>query len=69
MHRYAAAASMRKSTGQLILDGKPALVMAYKNRALDLFIKMCIGFCPLENIVRIGHLSKDNEEELRIAIG
>ena len=56
--------SMKKSSGQPVLDGKPALVIAYKNRALDLFIKMCQSFCPLEDIVRIGHLSSDNEEEL-----
>ena len=55
---------MKKSSGQPVLDGKPALVIAYKNRALDLFIKMCQSFCPLEDIVRIGHLSSDNEEEL-----
>ena len=53
---------MKKSSGRPVLDGKPALVIAYKNRALDLFIRMCQSFCPLEDIVRIGHLSADNEE-------
>ena len=60
--------SMTNRSGQPILDNKPALVIAYKNRALDLFVKMCTSFCPLERIVRIGHLSKDNEEELRCTL-
>ena len=59
---------MKNSSGQPILDNKPALVIAYKNRALDLFIRMCTSFCPLERIVRIGHLSKDNEEELKCTL-
>ena len=57
--------SMKKSTGRWILHDKPALVMAYKNRALDLFILMCEDFCSLDHIVRIGHVSKDNEEKLK----
>ncbi|CAI8051442.1 Helicase required for RNAi-mediated heterochromatin assembly 1 [Geodia barretti] len=60
--------SMKNSSGKLILENKPALVIAYKNRALDLFIKMCTSFCSLDRIVRIGHLSKDNEEELRCTL-
>ena len=56
---------MKKSSGELILHNKPALVMAYKNRALDLFILMCEDFCSLKHIVRIGHVSKDNEEKLK----
>ena len=60
--------SMKNSSGKLILENKPALIIAYKNRALDLFIKMCTSFCSLDRIVRIGHLSKDNEEELRCTL-
>ena len=45
--------SMKRSSGGWpVLDKKPA--------ALDLFIKICRDFCPLESIVRIGHLSSDN---------
>ena len=58
----------RSSGGRPVLDKRPALVMAYKNRALDLFIKTCRDFCPLESIVRIGHLSSDNEEELKCTL-
>ena len=68
MHLLRLFLSMKNSSGQPILDNKPALVMAYKNRALDLFIKMCNSFCPREYIVRIGHLSKDNEEELKCVL-
>ncbi len=35
--------------------------MAYKNRALDHFIDQCRVFCPLMNIVRIGHISEGYE--------
>ena len=38
--------------------GKPVLLMAYKNRALDHFIDQCQEFCPLEDVVRIGHVSE-----------
>ena len=61
----------RSSGGRPVLDKRPALVMAYKNRALDLFIKTYCDFCPepcLEGIVRIGHLSSDNEEELKCTL-
>ena len=57
--------SMKDGSGKCILEGKPALVMAYKNRALDHFILLCETFCPLKSIVRIGHVSKDNEEKLK----
>ena len=56
---------MKNGSGELVLDNKPALVMAYKNRALDLFILMCESFCPLHHIVRLGHVSEDNEEKLK----
>ena len=52
-------------TGEPVLQNKPALVMAYKNRALDHFILLCESFCPLSSIVRIGHVSKDNEDRLK----
>lgn len=50
-----------------VLENKPALVMAYRNRALDHFILLCKSFCPLDDtsIVRIGHVSKDNEDTLK----
>ena len=52
-------------SGAPVLQNKPALVMAYKNRALDHFILLCDSFCPLSSIVRIGHVSKDNEDKLK----
>ena len=57
--------SMKDSSGMFILHNRPALVMAYKNRALDHFILLCQQFCPLHDIVRIGHISKDNEDTLK----
>lgn len=50
-----------------VLENKPALVMAYRNRALDHFILLCKSFCSLDDtsIVRIGHVSKDNEDTLK----
>ena len=48
-----------------ILGNRPALVMAYKNRALDHFIIECQSFCPLDKIVRIGHVSGGYEEKLK----
>ena len=60
--------SMKNShSGKPVLENKPALVIAYKNRALDLFLLLCRKFCHLNDhsIVRIGHASKDNEKELK----
>ena len=52
-------------SGRLVLDQKPVLVMAYKNRALDHFIFECQPFCLLDDIVRIGHASEGYEERLK----
>ena len=53
------------ATGKFVLENRPALVMAYKNRALDHFILECKGFCHLDHIVRIGHVSVGYEEQLK----
>ena len=53
------------ATGKLVLENKPALVMAYKNRALDHFILECASFCHLDHIVRIGHASDGYEDQLK----
>ena len=52
-------------SGAPVLQNKPVLVMAYKNRALDHFVLLCESFCQLNSIVRIGHVSKDNEDKLK----
>ena len=38
--------------------------MAYRNRALDLFLENALTFCPLKEIVRIGHLAEGHSEVL-----
>ncbi|TRY69333.1 hypothetical protein TCAL_04452 [Tigriopus californicus] len=37
----------------------PILVLTYKNHALDEFLKQCLEFCPLEELVRVGGRSKE----------
>lgn len=38
--------------------GRPLIVMAYKNRALDHFMDECQKFCHLQGMVRVGHVSE-----------
>lgn len=51
-----------------LLENKPALVMAYRNSALDHFILMYRRICPIDDtrIVRIGHVSEDTLKPLRL---
>ena len=43
-------------------ENKPILVMAYKNRAVDRFLRECQSFCGHESIVRIGRVSEGYED-------
>ena len=42
--------------------GKPIIVMAYKNRALDHFLQQSMAFCSSERIIRLGHVSEGYED-------
>ena len=42
---------------------KPILLLTYKNHALDEFLKQILGFCKIEEIVRIGGRSKESQLE------
>ena len=42
---------------------KPILIMAFRNRALDQFLKMCLEFCDQKDVIRVGgYLSNDYNE-------
>ena len=38
---------------------KPILIMAFRNRALDQFLKKCLEFCDKKHVIRVGEHSDD----------
>ena len=44
----------------------PIVVMAYKNRVLDQLVSMCTTFCGDGEIIRLGHLSEDYQQDERL---
>ena len=44
----------------------PIVVMAYKNRVLDQLVSMCTTFCGDGEIIRLGRLSEDYQQDKRL---
>ena len=44
----------------------PIVVMAYKNRVLDQLVSMCTTFCGDREIIRLGRLSEDYQQDKRL---
>lgn len=44
----------------------PIVVMAYKNRVLDQLVSKCTTFCGEDEIIRLGHLSEDYQQDKKL---
>ena len=46
---------------------KPILIMAYRNGALNQFLKKCLEFCDKKHVIRVGGHSSDELGELALS--